>query len=324
MILFALEHSRLFGEKIATKLGISLSDHEERAFEDGEHKGRPLENVRNRDVYILQSLHGEPGASVNDKLCHLLFFIGAVKDASAKSITVVTPYLCYTRKDRRTKARDPVTTRYVAQLFEAVGTSRIITIDVHNLQAFQNSFRCPTEHLEARNIFARYFLKALHGKELAVMSPDFGGAKRAEDFRQLLMASTGKEISFIIMEKSRSKGEVSGTAVVGEVEGKNVIIIDDMISSGGTMIRAAQACKELGAEAVFAAATHALFTEGAPELLNESVFSQIVITDTVSLNSRVQQVLKEKLKVLEVAPFFAEAIKRIDAGDSIVELLGNE
>ncbi len=323
-MLFALEDSRLFGEKIAAKLGISLAQHEERAFEDGEHKGRPLENVRNRDVFILQSLYGSEDASVNDKLCHLLFFIGAIKDASAKSIAVVTPYLCYARKDRRTKARDPVTTRYLAQLLEAVGTNRVITIDIHNLQAFQNSFRCPTEHLEAKNLFARYFIKELHGKEMAVMSPDFGGAKRAEEFRKVLVASTGKEIPLIIMEKSRSKGEVTGSTIVGQVKGKSVIIIDDMISSGGTMARAALACKELGAEAVFATATHGLFTKKAPELLKESLLSKIVITDTVSLNPRVQQLLKEKIKVLEIAPFFAEAIKRIYAGDSIVELLGNE
>ena len=140
-------------------LGISLSNHEEREFEDGEHKIRSLVNVRNQNVFVIQSLYGESNLSVNDKLCRLLFFIGSLRDAAAKSITVITPYLCYARKDRKTKSRDPITTKYLAQLFEAVGTDLLVTIDVHNLQAFQNSFRCKTEHLEAKNLFVDFFLQ---------------------------------------------------------------------------------------------------------------------------------------------------------------------
>ena len=149
LMLFALEASRPFAEKVSRGLKLDLSPHEEREFEDGEHKARPLVNVRNRHVYVIHSLYGEPGATANDKLCRLLFFIGALKDAAAASVTAITPYLCYARKDRKTKPRDPVTTRYVAALFEAVGTDRIVAIDVHNLMAYQNAFRCRTEHLEA-------------------------------------------------------------------------------------------------------------------------------------------------------------------------------
>ena len=145
------------GESIGTALGSPLSAHEERDFEDGEHKTRPLENVRGCEVFVIQSLYSEPGLSVNDKLCRLLFFIGALKDASARSVTAVLPYLGYARKDRKTKARDPVTTRYMAQLLEAVGTDRVLTLDVHNLAAFQNAFRCPTDHLEAKNLFVEHF-----------------------------------------------------------------------------------------------------------------------------------------------------------------------
>ncbi|MCK4867236.1 MAG: ribose-phosphate pyrophosphokinase-like domain-containing protein, partial [Alphaproteobacteria bacterium] len=139
--LFALNASRAFGERVAERLGIALGQHEERDFEDGEHKARPLENARGRDVFVVQSLYGEAGESVNDKLLRLLFFIGALKDASAAEVTAVVPYLGYARKDRKTKSRDPVTTRYVAALFEAVETERVVTIDVHNLAAFQNAFR---------------------------------------------------------------------------------------------------------------------------------------------------------------------------------------
>ena len=213
--LFALDASRDYGKKVAAALGIELSQHEERDFEDGEHKTRPLVNVRGRDVYVIQSLHGDDRQSANDKLCRLLFFVGALKDASAKSITVLTPYLCYARKDRKTKSRDPVTTRYVARLFEAVGTDRIVTLDVHNLAAFQNAFRCTTDHLEAAGIFAAYFAGLADDREWVVVSPDIGGVKRAERFREVLEAAVGKELPSGFMQKKRSAGVVSGDALVG-------------------------------------------------------------------------------------------------------------
>lgn len=323
MLVFALENSRKFGEKVVQELDIFLSDHEEREFEDGEHKSRPLVNVRNQDVFIIQSLHGGKHGSANDMLCRLLFFVGAVKDASAKSISLVVPYLCYARKDRRTKPRDPVTIRYVAQLFEAVGIDRIVNIDVHNLQAFQNAFRCKTEHLEAKNIFARYFLEKLAGKEIAVMSPDFGGVKRADEFRKILEKHSGKTIPLVIMEKMRSGGVVSGETIVGDVKGKNVIIIDDLIASGSTMLRAAQGCLKLGANAVFAAATHASFSSQAKEILIDDALEEIVVSDTIPLQLSGNE-LKQKVKVVEVAPLFAEAIKRIHTGGSLVDLLKDE
>ena len=152
-VLFALDATREFGEKVALHLGLPLSPHEEQGFDDGEHKSRSLVNVRGRDVFVVHSLHSDAAQSVNDKLCRLLFFIGALKDASAASVTAVVPYLAYARKDQKSKPRDPVTTRYVARMFEAAGTDRVVTMDVHNLAAFQNAFRCPTEHLEANTQF---------------------------------------------------------------------------------------------------------------------------------------------------------------------------
>jgi ribose-phosphate pyrophosphokinase len=147
--LFVLHGTEALGEKIAHSLGCSLAALEERSFEDGEHKIRPLETVAGSDVYVVHSLHGGPEESPNDKLCRLLFFIRALKDAGAARVTAVTPYLCYARKDRRTKANDPVTIRYLATMFEALGVDAIVTLEVHNEAAFENAFRCPSVALSA-------------------------------------------------------------------------------------------------------------------------------------------------------------------------------
>src|SRR5215831_9291500 len=185
-VVFALNSSREFAENICAHLGVAISPHEEREFEDGEHKTRPLCNVRGRDVFVVQSLYADHRQSVNDKLCRFLFFLGAVRDASAGRVTAVIPYLCYARKDRRSKPRDPVTTRYVAAMFEAVGVDGAVTLDVHNLAAYQNAWRIPTDHLEARKLFVDHFLPLMGYRDVVVVSPDVGGVKRAEDFRQAL------------------------------------------------------------------------------------------------------------------------------------------
>ena len=320
--LFALDASRDYGEEVAVALGIELSQHEERDFEDGEHKTRPLVNVRGRDVYVIQSLHGDHMQSANDKLCRLLFFIGALKDASAKSITVLTPYLCYARKDRKTKSRDPVTTRYVARLFEAVGTDRIVALDVHNLAAFQNAFRCTADHLEAAGIFAAYFAGLAKERDWIVVSPDIGGVKRAERFREVLEAAIGQELPSGFMQKKRSAGVVSGDVLVGDMGGRAAIIIDDLISAGTTMSRTARACKKAGAAEVHAVASHGLFVGKANELLADPAIDSIVITDTVPPFRLSPNLVREKLVILDAAALFAEAIKRIHTGGSIVELLG--
>ena len=157
--------------------------------------------------------------------------------------TVVAPYLCYSRSERRTRPRDPVTTRYLAALFEAVGTDCVVTLDVHDLAAFQNAFRCRTEHLEAKNLFARYIAPLLGGRA-AVMSPDAGGYKRAEAFRKTLSRVVGSDLPMVFMAKQRSDGGVSGGAVVGDVAGRAVVILDDLVSTGTTLCRAVRACRE--------------------------------------------------------------------------------
>jgi ribose-phosphate pyrophosphokinase len=323
-ILFALEASRPCGETIAAALGIALSAHEERGFEDGEHKARPLVSVRGRDVFVVHSLYGEPGQSVNDKLCRLLFFLGAIRDASAGSVTVVAPYLCYARKDRRTKFRDPVTTRYVAQLFEAVGVDRVVTLDVHNLAAFQNAFRCRTEHLEARMLFVKHFAPMLRDGSVVVLSPDEGGLKRVNSFRYALGIALGREVPSGFMEKHRSRGVVSGEALYADVKDRTVLILDDLISSGTTLLRAAEAARAGGAKKVYAAASHGLFMPGAEKMLANPALSSVVVTDTVSPFRLDPALAQRKLTVLTTAPLVAEAIRRIYSGASIAELMGPE
>ncbi|MGR8981105.1 MAG: ribose-phosphate diphosphokinase [Gammaproteobacteria bacterium] len=320
--LFALSESRTLGESIGAALGMPLGAHEERDFEDGEHKTRSLENVRGCDVFVVQSLYDEPGRSINDKLCRLLFFIGALKDASAKSVTAVLPYLAYARKDRKTKTRDPVTTRYVAQLLEAVGTDRVLTLDVHNLAAFQNAFRCPTDHLEAKMLFVEHFAAKLGDTEAVVVSPDIGGVKRAELFREALSRRLNRPAGSAFMEKQRSAGIVSGEALVGDVRGKAAVILDDMISTGGTIARTAHACRKQGAQSVHAAASHGIFVGKAGEVVADPSLDSLAVTNTLPPFRLSPELVHRRLTVLDTAPLFADAIRCIHGGGSIVELLG--
>ncbi|HXX84031.1 MAG TPA: ribose-phosphate pyrophosphokinase [Casimicrobiaceae bacterium] len=321
-MLFALNASRGFGEAVSRELGTALAQHEEREFEDREHKSRSLVSVRGRDVYVIQSLYSDAGASVNDRLCRLLFFIGALRDSAAARITAVVPYLAYARKDRRTKARDPVTTRYVAELFEAVGTDCVLTLDVHNLAAYQNAFRCRTEHLEAAPLFVTRVAPLLRDAEAAVVSPDAGGIKRADAFRQRLTAALGRPVGAAFAEKYRSSGVVSGEALVGDVAGRVAVIVDDLISAGNTVARAARACREHGASRVLAVASHGVFAEAANAVLGASDVERIVVTDTIAPWRVSDPRLKSKLDVVSAAGLFAEAIRRLHTGGSIVELSG--
>lgn len=320
-IVFALDTSRSFGDAVARQLGISLSACEERDFEDGEHKSRPLVNVRNKNVCVIQSLYGDPRQSVNDKLVRLLFFIGALKDASAARVTAVVPYLAYARKDAKTQTRDPVTTRYVAQLFEAAGTDRVVTMDVHNLAAFQNAFRCRTDHLEATKLFVAHFASLLKAEpQITVVSPDIGGMKRAERFRQALGRALNREPEVAFMEKARAKGVMRAGRLIGDIAG-TAIIIDDLISTGGTLRHAAAACRESGATKVYAAATHGVFVGSANDLLAGTILDSVVVTDTIPPFRLDPGLARDKLTTLSAAPLFAEAIQRIHNGSSLVELL---
>lgn len=328
--LFSLGGDHALGDAVALRIGVGLAPHEERGFEDGEFKIRPLANVRNQDVYILSSLYGESGGngvsgerlSGADKLCRLLFFIGALKDAGADRVTVVAPYLCFQRKDRQTKPRDPVASRYVAQLLEAMGTDRVMTIDAHNLAAFQNAFRCDTEHLDAQALFAHHFLGLAGKAEVAVVSPDLGGEKRAELFRERLERMLAKPVGKAFMDKRRSEGKVVGDIFAGEVEGRIAIVLDDLISGGGTMARVASACRKHGATQVWCAATHGVFSKGAAATLSQAPIDRIVITDSIPLPDFMTTTeLKPRLSVVSVGNLVAQAIKCCHSGGSIAKLL---
>jgi ribose-phosphate pyrophosphokinase len=318
--LFALNATAELGQAIAQNLGLPLTAHEEREFEDGEHKARPLHSVCNADVYVVQSLHGGPNESANDKLCRLLFFIGALKDAGAARVTAVVPYLCYARKDRRTKPNDPVTTRYVAALFEAVGTDAVITLDVHNPVAFENAFRCRTVALTAAPLFVDY-ARALRQTNLCVVSPDPGGVKRAELFREALEAVQGQPVGKGFVDKHRSTGVVSGDLFVGDAAGATVLIIDDLISTGGTLLRAARAARTAGATAVIAFATHGLFMPGAAAAISDPAIERCVITDSVPPFRLDPDIVRGKIHIISAAPLLAEAIRRLCSGQSLSDLL---
>jgi ribose-phosphate pyrophosphokinase len=320
LALFALNATADLGGTIARELRVSLAPHEEREFEDGEHKARPLDSVEGADAYVIQSLHSGPSQSAADKLCRLLFFIGALKDAGAARVTAVTPYLCYARKDRRTKARDPVTTRYLAQMSESVGTDSIITLDVHNPAAFENAFRCRTIAATAAPLFVDYARK-LDDRPLAVISPDTGGAKRADLFREALEKACGESIGKGFAEKRRSSGVVSGDLFIGEVAGATALIIDDLISTGTTLVRAARSARQAGARRVLAMVTHGLFMPGAEKAISDPALDGVVVTDAVPAFRLASKAAQEKVEVLPVAPLLAEIIRRLHAGRPLLDLL---
>jgi ribose-phosphate pyrophosphokinase len=322
MRLFALNATRQLGEKIAAALGTRLDPHEEREFEDGEHKARPLVSVRGEDVYVVQSLHGGPDQSPNDKLCRLLFFLAALRDNGAERLTALIPYLAYSRKDRQTKTRDPITTRYMAELLECAGADRVVTLEAHNIVAFQNAFRCPTVHLDTRRLFASRALELAGDSPLVVASPDPGGVKRAQLFREHLERKAGRPVGMALMEKRRSAGLVSGTMLVGEVAGATVIVVDDLISSGGTMLRAAEACLAGGAAKIVAFAAHGLFTGDAAATLKDERLARIIVTDSVPPFRLAPELIGDRIEIVSAAPLFAGAIEALSGGGSIGALLG--
>ena len=319
--LFALNATKAFGGAVAEALGEPLALHEERAFEDGEHKARPLDDVAGADVYVVQSTHGGPLESANDKLCRLLFFIGALKDAGAARVTAVTPYLCYARKDRRTKPNDPVTTRYVAALFESVGTDRIVTLEVHNPAAFENAFRCPTVALTGTPLFVDYARANLTGVPLAVISPDAGGMKRAEQLREALETVLGRPVRKGLAEKYRSAGVVSGDLFAGDVAGATALIVDDLISTGGTLLRTARAARAAGAVQVIALVTHGLFMAGSAEVLADPAIDRLVISDSVPPFRLAGAAAMNKLTVLSAAPLIAASIRRLHDNLGLSDLM---
>jgi ribose-phosphate pyrophosphokinase len=281
-----------------------------RDFEDGEHKGRPLVDVRGEDVFIVQSLYGDELLSVNDKICRFLFLAGAMRDCGAKRVVALIPYLAYARKDRRTKPNDPLTARYLAQAIEAMGVDLVVVLEVHNPAAFENAFRIPTICLDPHEAFAYHIKERVADRQVVVLSPDPGGVKRAQLFREALERVLRKPVDLAYVEKRRSAGVVSGDLLVGEVGGATVLIIDDLISTGGTMMRAAEKCRAQGAREIFALAAHGLFVGNASEVLASKAFSKVLVTDSVPPFRVAPTVALEHLEVVSAAPIFADVIRR--------------
>jgi ribose-phosphate pyrophosphokinase len=316
-ILFAPGASRDYGERVAGGLGLAPSDHEEHEFADGERKLRPLVDVRRREVIVVAALYGEPGRSPRDKLCDLLFFIAALKDAAAASVTAVIPYLCHARADRRTAPGDPLALRYTAQLLEAVGTDRVLAIDVHDVAAFENAFRIPVTHLETAPAFVQYFLTSfgVHRQDFAVVAPDPGGLKRAQRFRNLLGELTRRDVPIAAMGKLRLDHVVGTEEVAGGVRDRIAIIVDDMIATGSTLAHAIDVCRRSGARQVFAAVTHGLLLPGSEAVVARRDLDGIAVADTVPPFRIEAESTRRKLTTIDTTALVAEEILRSYPGE---------
>jgi ribose-phosphate pyrophosphokinase len=311
MLLFALDATRDFGAAIARELAVTLAPLEERTFEDGEHKIRPLVDPDGADVYVVQSLHGGPAASGDDKLVRLLSFLAALRDHGARRITAVTPYLAYARKDRRTKPFDPVSLRMIAQLFEAVGCDGLITLEAHNVAAFDNAFRRRAVNLDAYPLFSAAAAKLVGDAPVAVASPDVGGVKRAQLWREALEAAWQRPVGQAFVDKRRSAGVVSGGEVVtGDIRDASVLILDDLIATFGTIERAASALRDAGARRVLAFAAHGLFVLPAADALERTSVERVFVTDSVPLFRLQGRPARERVEVLPCAALFAAEIRR--------------
>jgi ribose-phosphate pyrophosphokinase len=300
-LIFALEASRAEAKAIAGCLGSGLAEHEERRFDDGERKLRPLANVCGREALVIQSPYDGPSRSVHDKLCDLLFFASALKDSGAARVILVAPYLCYARQDRRTGSGEPLSLRYVAQLLETAGVDAVVTLDVHNPAAFENAFRIPAMNVECAELFAAHFGKAVADQDIEVISPDIGGVKRAERLRDALSATMNEDVELAALGKRRLDHIASADEVPAGVRGRTAVIFDGMIASGSTMLRAVKACRKGGAAYVIVAATHGLFVRGAEELVAGRPVDQVVISDTVQPFRLDQRLVAEKVTILSAS-----------------------
>lgn len=275
-------------------------------FPSGEKYCQFKQNIRGKDVYLVQSI----SCPVNDNLMELLVMIDAARRASADRITVVIPYMGYLRQDRKTKSRTPISGRLVADMIEATGVDRVIGMDFHCSQA-QGFFSIPVDHLYATPVISDYVNGDIH----VVISPDVGGIKRAHSYAETM----GSEFAFIA-KKRISDTDVEISEVSGDVAGKNVLIVDDMTESAGTLIAASNACHVAGAKHIRCAVTHGVFTDVAKQRLNEEhKIDEFIYTNTVS-NSVIREGDYSFLKCVDVAPLFAKAIKRCNNNESISEL----
>jgi ribose-phosphate pyrophosphokinase len=304
--------SEALGHMIARAANCEWAAIEERRFVGGEFMLRPLVPVRDRDVCVVQTLAPTADVPIEARLVRLLFLLAALRDAGARSRIALIPYLAYARQERRGEAGDPVHTRYVAELLQAAGMTQLIVLDVHDLAALDNAFRVPAEHLSARPLFISWLAEQPLSEPLAVASPDIGGIKRAQLFREQLEMRLGQPVEFLFMEKRRAAGHLSGQAIVGGAEGRHVILVDDLCATGGTLMRAAAAFHDAGALRISAAITHVASAAGLQALCADPHLSRVLVTDsTLTSEAGPQEPGSGKLLVLPCAPLFAPFLGQI-------------
>lgn len=307
MLLFSGTSHPALAREVADYLGISLGKIFLKQFPDGETEVQILESVRGRDVFVMQSIALDP----NDYLMELLIIIDALKRASAHSIIAVIPYFGYCRQDRKDKPRVPITAKLVADLLMIAGATRVLTMDLHAGQ-LQGFFDVPVDNLFARPIMVQA-LKKLNLKDLVVVTPDIGSVKLARAYASQLGCD------FAIIDKHRSSAtQVEAVHVIGDVKGKNVLLADDMCSTGGTLVSAAQACHEKGARGIFAVLTHGIFVGSAVEKIEKSPIEAVLMSNTIQPTDRLKG--STKIQTVSVAPLFGHAIRCILSGESIASL----
>lgn len=304
---------RPLAEKIAGKLGIQLSEPNIAAFSNGELHCRYSESVRGCDMFIVQTHSGFDGGSINDAMVEHLIMVDAARRASAKRITVVCPYFGYARQDRKSEGREPISAKMMADLFKSAGASRMISLDLHSGQ-IQGFFQGPWDHLTAMPVL----MGALRdlGDDLVVVSPDAGRVKVSERYANALGADLA------IVHKRRIKGEknkVEAKEVVGEVEGRVCVLIDDMIDTGGTIVAAAEVLIARGAKSVIAATTHPVLSGPAMQRLNDSVIERVIVTDTLPLPKNADL---SKIEVVSVSGVLADAINAVFEDASVSDIFG--
>jgi ribose-phosphate pyrophosphokinase len=305
--------AREIAQRMDTRLGSALAD----KFRNDECRIEIKENVRGAEVFVLQSICRAPNnQTVNDSLMELLLMIDALSRASAYRISAVVPYYGYAKQDKKTKGREPISAKLVANLIEKAGAKRVVTLDLHAAQ-IQGFFDLPVDNLEAAPTLCSYLKsQGLEGNRIVVVSPDAGGVARAEKFAKRLRSTLA------IVFKRRPEPDVSEvTEIVGDVDGRVAVVVDDMISTGGTLAKAAEALIKRGATKVYTCATHGIFAGDAVRVLSESPIEKIIVTNTIP---HVESELGPKFKVLSIAQILADAIKRITANRSVSELFSKE
>jgi ribose-phosphate pyrophosphokinase len=304
--LFAGNANADLAREICAFLSVPLGAALVKRFSDGEINVDIGENVRGADVFIVQPTC----PPVNDHLVELLVLMDALKRSSAKRVTAVIPYYGYARQDRKVLPRAPITAKLVADLLTAAGVSRVLTVDLHAGQ-IQGFFNIPVDHLYAAPVMLEY-IKANWDDEIVFVSPDAGGVERARAFAKRLNSTLA-----IIDKRRAGPNESKVMNIIGDVEGKTAVILDDMVDTAGTMVQGADALRESGAKRVFACATHPVLSGPAIERLEKSTIEQIVVTNTIPLGKKAEC---RKIRVLSVAGLLGEAIKRIHFNDSVSSL----